>query len=188
MNIGGGFGIPYHPDEKELEIEKVSNLILEVLDNKLNYKPKLFMELGRWITGPIGFLISKVVAKKEIYKDYLILDASMSDLMRPGMYQTYHHIDIIKEDSEISDNTKIVDVVGSLCENNDKFAIDRELPNTNIDDYVVIYDTGAHGRAMGFNYNGKLRPPEILLQDNGEFKLIQAGETFENYIQNMVFD
>ena len=187
MNIGGGFGIPYHPDEKELDIEKVSSLILEVFNKKLNYKPKLFMELGRWITGPIGFLVSKVVAKKEIYKDYVILDASMSDLMRPGMYQTYHHIDIMKEGSEINGNTKTVDVVGSLCENNDKFAIDRELPNINIDDYLIIHDVGAHGRAMGFNYNGKLRPPEILLQNNGGFKLIQARETFEDYIQNMVF-
>jgi len=189
INIGGGFGIPYRLDETELDIEHVSELILELYNKKLDYKPKLFMEHGRWLTGPSGFLISKVVAKKDTYKNYKIIDASMSDLMRPGLYRAYHYITILREGKMIDENTpkEIVDVVGSLCENNDKFAIDRELPKINIDDYLIIHDVGAHGRAMGFNYNGKLRSPEILLKKDGSLKLIQGRETFEDYTRNMIF-
>ena len=184
INIGGGFGLPYRPEEKELDIEKLSQEIDDVFKDKIDYRPKLYMEQGRWF-APSGFLIAKVVSKKEIYKNYLILDAGMADLMRPGMYGAYHHITPLVDKSKYE--KKMIDVVGSLCENNDKFGIDMNFPDLNIGDKVAIHDVGSHGRSMGFNYNGKLRPAEILLKSDGSYKLIRGRETFDDYICNMVF-
>lgn len=141
------------------------------------------MECGRYITGPHGYLVTKVRHLKETYKKYAGVDACMADLMRPGMYGAYHHITVLgKENSE---KTQTYDVVGSLCENNDKFAIDRDLPVLEEDDVLVIHDSGAHGHAMGFNYNGKLRPAEFLIKDR-EFKMIRRAETVEDYFRTLV--
>jgi diaminopimelate decarboxylase len=138
------------------------------------------MELGRYITGPFGYLITTAIHQKAIYKNYIGLDASMADLMRPGMYGAYHHLTVLGKENAKQDHT--YDVTGSLCENNDKFAIDRRLPKIKIGDIVVIHDTGAHGHAMGFNYNGKLRPAEILLKKDGSFEQIRRRQTFADYI------
>ncbi len=185
MNIGGGFGIPYRPEEDELDIEMVAGGIEKVFAEIFeDSAPKLFMENGRWITGPAGWLVAEAISRKEIYKNYVALDACMADLMRPGMYNAYHHISVPgKEDLQ----EELVDVTGSLCENNDKFCIDRKLPKIEAGDLVVIHDAGAHGRAMGFNYNGKLRTQEILLKSDGSTELIRRKETFEDYISTLIF-
>lgn len=183
LNLGGGLGIPYRPEEKPLDLKDISEHVkdlYEVLIIKDNIKPfKLFTEFGRFITGPYGYLVSKVIHKKEIYKNYIGLDATMADLMRPAIYGAYHHITVMgKEEHEA---THKYDITGSLCENNDKFAIDRVLPSIDTGDIIVIHDTGAHGHAMGFNYNGKLRSPELVLNENGSVKLIRRRETFDDY-------
>ncbi len=144
------------------------------------------MENGRLITGPNGFLVSTVIHKKEIYRNYIGLDASMSGLMRPGMYGAYHHITVLgKEKMPL---TKTYDVTGPLCENNDKFAIQRKLPEIEVDDIIVIHDTGAHGHAMGFQYNGKLRSAELLLRPDGEIIQIRRAETVGDYFATLDFE
>ncbi|MCL6479810.1 MAG: diaminopimelate decarboxylase, partial [Peptococcaceae bacterium] len=146
---------------------------------------KLPMESGRMITGPYGYLVATVLHKKEIYKNYVGLDACMANLMRPGMYGAYHHITVMgKEDWPPG---YIYDVTGSLCENNDKFAINRKLPLVDIGDILVIHDTGAHGHAMGFNYNGKLRSAELLLKPDGSVQMIRRAETIEDYFATLDF-
>ena len=153
------------------------------------------MECGRYITGPHGYLISRVRHVKSSYKKYVGLDATMADLMRPGMYGAYHHVTVLGKENAAQNET--YDVVGSLCENNDKFAIDRKLPLIEPDDLVVIHDTGAHAHAMGFNYNGKLRSAEFLLrpsiasgegglQAKGSFKMIRRAETTDDYLATLV--
>jgi len=187
MNIGGGFGIPYEPGQSELDLEKISDGISGVLIEKfgsVESAPKLFTECGRWFTGPAGWLVSRVNSKKEIYKKYIVLDSCMADLMRPALYGAYHRISVPARENG---DREIVDVVGSLCENNDKFAIDREIPKTEIGDLVVIHDAGAHGRAMGFNYNGKLRTQEILLRANGIPELIRRKEAVDDYFSTLIF-
>lgn len=189
IDIGGGFGVNYKPEESPLDIEKISisiEKIFSTLDEKNISYPKLFMEHGRWIMAPTGVLVTKVNSHKNIYRKYVGVDACMADLMRPGMYGSYHHITVPAREG---DEREVVDVVGSLCENNDKFAIQREIPVTQRGDLVVIHDAGGHGRSMGFNYNAKLRSQEILLQENGEAQLIRRKETYEDYfatIENFI--
>ena len=189
-NLGGGIGIPYKPDQVEVDLEKMSQSIKDCYDkyitgNGLN-PIKIYFESGRAITGPFGCLVSKVLHIKNTYKKYAGLDASMANLMRPALYGSYHHISVPgKEDSA----TKIMyDVTGSLCENNDKFAINRVLPKLAPGDIVVIHDTGAHGHSMGFNYNGKLRSAELLLRENGEVVQIRRAETLEDYFATLDFN
>jgi diaminopimelate decarboxylase len=175
------FGTPFHVyDEKGIK---------EVLNNfktLKNFMPKLFMESGRYMTGPHGVLVTKVINHKDIYRKYVGVDASMSSLMRPGMYETYHHIHIHGKDMSMP--TEKIDVTGSLCENIDKFAIQRELPVTNKGDILIIHDTGAHGHAMGFNYNGSLRPKELLLREDNSIELIRREETIEDYFATLEFE
>ncbi len=189
VNFGGGIGIPYRPDQDPVDLGYLSRGIKEAYEKKivLNglHPLKLYMECGRMITGPYGYLVATVLHKKEIYKNYVGLDACMANLMRPGMYGAYHHITVVgKEEWPLG---YIYDVVGSLCENNDKFAINRKLPMVDIGDILVIHDTGAHGHAMGFNYNGKLRSAELLLRPDGSVEMIRRAETIEDYFATLDF-
>ncbi len=190
VNISGGIGIPYKPGQKKVDLALVGDGIREkyerkILNNGL-HPMAIFMECGRVITGPYGYLVSRVLHKKEIYKTHIGLDASMANLMRPGMYGAYHHITVAgKEDRE---NDHVYDVTGSLCEPIDRFAIDRPLPEIEIGDLVVIHDTGAHGHSMGFNYNGKLRSSELLLREDGEVVEIRRPETVEDYFATLNFE
>lgn len=188
INLGGGFGIPYLPDQAVLDIKKVTDGIKTLYTTMLNpqLSPKLFLECGRYVTGPHGYLVSTVLHLKHTYRDYVGLDASMTNLMRPAMYGAYHHITVL--DKETAPLTHVYDVTGLLCENNDKFAIQRMLPKIEADDIVVIHDTGAHGHSMGFNYNGTLRSAELLLPTSGQPKLIRRAETLDDYFSTLVFD
>lgn len=183
INMGGGLGIPYHPDDEPLNLEKMALKIVEslkVFEKRHGYRPSLFMESGRYVMGPHGVLVTNVINKMTKYHEYLGVDASMSALMRPALYGAYHHITIPEKEGG---ETQEVRVVGSLCENNDHFVRDgRRLPVAEIGDTMVIHDTGAHGYAMGFNYNGRLRPKELLLRRDGSVELIRRAETFEDYI------
>jgi diaminopimelate decarboxylase len=188
-NLGGGVGIPYRPGEKQVDLEYVSAGIKKLYEQKIAGKElaplKIFFELGRAITGPYGYLVTRVLHLKDTYKLFAGLDASMANLMRPGMYGAYHHITVAgKEDAP---HQVKYDVTGSLCENNDKFAIDRMLPQLEPGDIVVIHDAGAHGHAMGFNYNGKLKSAELLLRTNGEVIQIRRAETLEDYFATVDF-
>lgn len=188
INMGGGVGIPYKPEDEAVSYEKVALGVQKAYDEFLKQginKPKLFMECGRVITGPYGYLVTRVIHLKNIYKDYVGVDASMANLMRPGMYGAYHHITVLGKEDSTKDHK--YDVTGSLCENNDKFAIDRELPKIDVGDIIVIHDTGAHGHAMGFNYNGKLRSAEILLRENGKAVEIRRAETVDDYLNTLSF-
>ena len=189
VNLGGGVGIPYRPEEKPVDLQSVSAGVQEMYQSMIEpagLAPlKVVMENGRMITGPHGYLVTRCIHHKSIYRDYVGVDACMANLMRPGMYGAYHHISVMgKEDAE-ADTT--VDVVGSLCENNDKFAIQRELPSVERDDLLVIHDSGAHGHSMGFQYNGKLRSAEILLKSDGSTRLIRRAETYDDYFATLDF-
>jgi diaminopimelate decarboxylase len=190
VNFGGGIGIPYRPEEKRVDLNLISREIKRAYEEKIEgaglAPVRITMELGRAITGPFGYLVSTVLHKKEIYKNYVGLDACMANLMRPGMYGAYHHITVLGKENWPHDH--IYDVTGSLCENNDKFAIDRKLPEIMPGDIVVIHDTGAHGHAMGFNYNGKLRSAELLLKPNGDVQLIRRAETLDDYFSTLDFN
>jgi diaminopimelate decarboxylase len=189
INIGGGLGIPYKPESEPLDLTamgKEINALFKQFRAANGYEPALYMESGRFMTGPHGVLVTTAINRKQIYRTYVGVDASMSSLMRPGMYGAYHHIDVVGKD--LKNGTEIVDVVGSLCENNDKFAIQRELPKIDDGDLVVIQDTGAHGIAMGFNYNGNLRPKELLLTADGRVELIRRAERVEDYFATLSFD
>jgi diaminopimelate decarboxylase len=187
VNIGGGIGIPYRPEQEAVDLPMVSKGIRESYDRKIKgsalHPLKLFMECGRVMTGPYGFLVARVLHLKNTYKNYVGLDASMADLMRPALYGAYHHITVLGKEHEPYDRK--YDLTGSLCENNDKFAIDRMLPRIDINDIVVIHDTGAHGHAMGFNYNGKLRSAELLLRENGKVMQIRRAETPDDYFATL---
>lgn len=189
VNFGGGIGIPYRPEQEVVDLEYIGRGIRKAYEEKIVanglHPLKLAMECGRMITGPYGYLVAMVLHKKEIYKNYVGLDACMANLMRPGMYGAYHHITVVGKEDWPLDHT--YDVTGSLCENNDKFAIDRPLPRIDIGDIVVIHDTGAHGHAMGFNYNGKLRSAELLLKPDGSVELIRRAETLEDLFQTLDF-
>lgn len=190
INIGGGLGIPYRPDDSPLDLDALSReaqTLFEQFEAVNGYQPRLCMESGRYMTGPHGVLVTQAINRKETYRTYIGVDASMSALMRPGMYGAYHHIDVVKRNTQGGMDTDAVDVVGALCENNDKFAIERKLPRVEAGDLLVIHDTGAHGHAMGFNYNGRLRPKELLLCADGTVKLIRRAETVEDYFATLNF-
>jgi diaminopimelate decarboxylase len=186
INIGGGLGIPYRPEDMPLDIQMLANGIASLWDNDVFAGTKLYMEAGRYITGPHGVLVTRAINHKDSYRQYIGVDATMSALMRPGVYGAYHHVEVL--DKAIDDNLQVVDVVGSLCENNDKFAVQRPLPPIVDGDLLIIHDTGAHGHAMGFNYNGRLRPQELLLCDDGTVELIRRAETVEDYFATLNFD
>ena len=185
IDIGGGFGIPYRPEDKEMDISRLGNEIKEKYDMYFSdFKPKIFTENGRYITGSHGYLVTRVLHIKESYKTYVGVDANMANLMRPGLYgpeKGYHHITVLGKKG----NYKKYDVVGSMCENNDKFAVDRELPEIEKGDILIIHDVGAHGHSMGFNYNGKLRSAEFIYDGNG-FKMIRRKETLEDYFSTIL--
>ncbi len=185
INIGGGIGIPYKTDIPTFDVEKLSNLLRCSINREIEIygipEPRLCMENGRFITGPYGWLISKCHVIKNTYQKYYGLDACMSNLMRPGMYGAYHHITILGKEEEEKEEIEKANVVGTLCENNDWFAKDRNLPKGKIGDIFVIYDTGAHSHSMGFQYNAKLRCPEILIVGD-TFKCIRRRETIDDYL------
>jgi len=196
VNLGGGVGIPYQPDQEAISWEALAAGLKKHYD-EIAVKGGLgemaiHTEYGRPITGPYGWLVARAIHKKEIYRDYIALDACMADLMRPALYGSYHHITVMGKENAPRD--KVYDVVGSLCENNDKFAIQRELPAITVaaengyGDLVVIHDAGAHGRAMGFNYNGKLRCGELLLRPDGSVKQIRRPETVDDYFATLDLD
>ena len=186
INLSGGVGVPYHPEEKANDIlaigQGVRQAYEEILEPVGLGKVKIFTELGRFMLAPHGLLVTKVLHKKQTYRTYIGLDASAVNLLRPAMYGAYHHITNMDHPDG---QTEIVDVVGSLCENNDKFAIQRELPITNIGDTLVIHDTGAHGFSMGYQYNGKLRSAELLLEEDGGVRLIRRAEIPEDYFATL---
>lgn len=188
-NLGGGIGIPYKPEQQPVDLNKVGEGVKEAYDDMILGKGlsplNIFMENGRMITGPAGFLVAKVRHIKSIYRDYIGLDACMANLMRPAIYGAYHHLTVLGKENLPHDY--LYDVTGSLCENNDKFAIQRALPKIEIGDIIVIHDTGAHGWAMGFNYNGKLRSKELLLRKDGSIEMIRRAETEKDYFSTLSF-
>ena len=190
INLGGGIGIPYHPDDEAVDIERIGAGVQAAYERHIvasgMQPPRVMLECGRVITGPAGMLVTRVRHAKTTYRNYVGVDASMADLMRPGMYGAYHHITVLDKPTAADDD--YYDVVGSLCENNDKFAVQRQLPAVAEGDLVVIHDTGAHGRAMGFNYNGKLRCGEVLHTQTGAFELIRRAETYDDYFATLMFD
>jgi diaminopimelate decarboxylase len=187
VNLGGGIGIPYKPGQRAVNIGVVSRGIEKAYDEMIRpaglHPLRIFMENGRMITGPYGWLVSTVLHLKDTYKKYVGLDACMANLMRPALYGAYHHITVLGKETAPRDRR--YDVTGSLCENNDKFAIDRMLPEVVPGDIVVIHDAGAHGYAMGFNYNGKLRSAELLLREDGSVERIRRAETIEDYFATL---
>lgn len=189
INLGGGVGIPYKPEQEEVNLEELSKRIKAQYEEKIignNLDPlRIIMECGRMITGPYGYLVTRVIHEKHIYKEFIGVDACMANLMRPGMYGAYHHETVLGKENAPLDYT--YDVVGSLCENNDKFAINRKLPEIEVGDIIVIHDTGAHGYSMGFNYNGKLRSAELLLKPDGTVKMIRRAETIDDYFSTLDF-
>tara|TARA_Y100000310_G_scaffold292143_1_gene320672 strand:- start:109 stop:1365 length:1257 start_codon:yes stop_codon:yes gene_type:complete len=190
INMGGGFGIPYTSEQTAINYEELAKGIYEAYKEKIVKKGlgeiNIFMECGRVITGPHGYLITKVLHLKNTYKRYVGCDASMANLMRPALYGAYHKITVLgKEDNK---KNHCYDVTGSLCENMDKFAIDRMLPEIEVEDILVIHDTGAHGHSMGFNYNGKLRSSELLLREDGSVLEIRRAETVDDYFKTVDFN
>ncbi len=188
MNMGGGLGIPYRPEDRPLDVGALATEVAGLFrrfQSTHGYAPRLSMESGRFMTGPHGALVVTAINRKQIYRTYIGVDACMAALMRPGMYGAYHHISVPGKLGRPSVGP--VDVVGSLCENNDKFAIQRDLPEIEDGDLLVIHDTGAHGHAMGFNYNGKLRPKELLLCSDGTVELIRRAETLEDHFATLSF-
>jgi diaminopimelate decarboxylase len=189
VNLGGGIGIPYRPEQKAIDLEALGQGVKALYDEHIRpaglHPLRVYMENGRCITGPYGFLVTRAIHEKHTYKEYIGVDACMANLMRPGMYGAYHHITVLGK--EHAPANTMVDVVGSLCENNDKFAIDRMLPKVEIGDILVIHDSGAHGHSMGFQYNGKLRCAELLLREDGKVQQIRRAETVDDYFATLDF-
>ncbi len=187
INLSGGVGIPYIPDKEPNNIfvigEGVHKAFDEILVPAGLGNIKIFTELGRFMLAPNGCLVTRVIHEKHIHKEYIGVDACAANLMRPAIYGAYHHITVMGKENEPCDH--IYDVTGSLCENSDKFAIDRKLPKIDIGDLLVIHDTGAHGFSMGYNYNGRLRSSEILLKEDGTTKMIRRAETPEDYFRTL---
>lgn len=183
INLSGGVGIPYKPDGEPNDILKIGEGVHKVYDEVLTANGmgdvSIYTEMGRFMMGPYGALITKATHEKHTYKEYIGVDACACNLMRPAMYGAYHHITVLGKENEPCDHK--YDITGSLCENNDKFAIDRMLPKIDNGDYLFIHDAGAHGFSMGYNYNGKLRSAEVLLQSDGNFKMIRRAETPKDY-------
>ncbi len=189
VNLGGGIGIPYRPEEQPVDLEQVAAGIRGKYEDILlaaGHPPlKIYLECGRMVTGPYGWLVTRVRHRKRTYKNFLGVDATMANLMRPALYGAYHHITVLGKENEPA--TATWDVTGSLCENNDKFAIDRPLPAVEPGDLLVIHDTGAHGHAMGFNYNGKLRSAELLRRRDGTVVEIRRAETIADHFATLDF-
>lgn len=189
INLSGGVGIPYEPHEEPCDImvigERVKKVYEEVLVPAGMGDVAIYTEMGRFMLAPYGALISEAIHEKHIYKEYIGLDACAANLMRPAMYGSYHHITVLGKENAVCDHK--YDITGGLCENNDKFAIDRMMPEIEIGDILYIHDTGAHGFAMGYNYNGKLRSAELLLQEDGSVKLIRRAETPKDYFATFDF-
>lgn len=185
INLSGGVGIPYKPDAEPNDIIAIGEGVHKVYDEVLTANGMgdvaIYTEMGRFMLGPYGGLVTKATHGKHTYKEYIGVDACACNLMRPAMYGAYHHITVLGKENEPCDHK--YDVTGSLCENNDKFAIDRMLPKIDMGDYLFIHDTGAHGFSMGYNYNGKLRSAEILLKEDGSFELIRRAETPQDYFR-----
>lgn len=183
INLSGGIGIPYQPDQEPNDIAVIGQKVKEVYEEVLvpagMGEVAIYTELGRFMMGPYGMLITKAIHEKHTHKEYIGCDACAVNLMRPAMYGAYHHITVLGKENEPCDHT--YDVTGSLCENNDKFAIDRKLPKIDMGDYLAIHDTGAHGFAMGYNYNGKLKSAEVLLKEDGSYAMIRRAETPADY-------
>ena len=190
INLGGGIGIPYRPEQERVSFDAIAAGVKKAYEDTIVkaglHPPNVYFECGRVITGPYGYLVTEVRHLKHIYKDYVGTDACMANLMRPGVYGAYHHITVLGKENEPSNHK--YDVTGSLCENNDKFAVDRMLPKTERGDLLVIHDTGAHGYAMGFNYNGKLRSAELLLRNDGSVLKIRNAETVDDYFATLDFN
>ena len=188
VNLSGGVGIPYQPEQTMPDIGKIGRSIEESFDVMTSARlgdVALSTELGRFMTGPHGCLVATAIHKKHIYKEYIGLDACAVNLMRPAIYDAYHHITVSGREDALCDH--MYDVVGSLCENNDKFAVDRALPEIHDGDLIIIHDTGAHGYSMGYNYNGKLKSAEILLHPDGTFDMIRRAETVRDYFATFDF-
>ena len=187
INLSGGVGIPYKPDQEPNDIRVIGEGVRKVYEEVLvpagMGDVALYTEMGRFMTGPYGCLVTKAIHEKHTYKEYIGVDACAVNLMRPAMYGAYHHITVLGKENEPCDHK--YDITGSLCENNDKFAIDRMLPKIDMGDYLVIHDTGAHGYAMGYNYNGKLKSAEILLKEDGGFEMIRRAETPRDYFATL---
>ena len=183
INLSGGIGIPYRPDQEPNDIRAIGEGVRKVYEEVLvpagMGDVAIYTELGRFMMGPYGHLVVKAIHEKHTHKEYIGVDACAVNLMRPAMYGAYHHITVLGKESAPCDHQ--YDITGSLCENNDKFAVDRMLPKIEIGDYLVIHDTGAHGFAMGYNYNGKLKSAELLLQEDGTVRLIRRAETPKDY-------
>ena len=189
INLSGGIGIPYRPDQEPNDIYAIGEGVRQVYEEVLVPaglgKVALFTELGRYMLGPYGCLVTTAIHEKHTHKEYIGVDACAVNLMRPAMYGAYHHITVMGKENAPCDHK--YDVTGSLCENNDKFAIDRMLPEVSIGDLMVIHDTGAHGFSMGYNYNGKLRSAELLLKEDGSVQLIRRAETPKDYFATFDF-
>ena len=187
INLSGGIGIPYRPDQPPVDIQAVGEAVRKVYEALCPEKDvALKSELGRWMTGPCGWLVTRAVHEKKTHRDYIGVDACAADLMRPAMYGAYHHITVCGKRDQPEDH--LYDVTGCLCENNDKFAVERKLPEVQIGDLLVIHDTGAHGHAMGYNYNGRLRSAEILHTADGGFRMIRRAETAKDYFATLDID
>ncbi len=193
INLSGGVGIPYRPDEAACDIRAIGEGVRRAYEDILvpagMGDVAIFTEMGRFMMGPFGCLVTRAIHEKRIYKDYIGVDANACDLIRPAMYDAYHHITVMGQtggpDKSAAEATCIYDVVGNLCENNDKFAHDRALPKIEMGDLLVIHDTGAHGHAMGYNYNGRLRHAEVLLHSDGTCELIRRAETPADYFSTL---
>ncbi len=184
INLSGGIGIPYRPDQPEVDIDRVGEEVRKVYEAEC---PEggvgIKTELGRWMTGPVGWLVTRAVHEKKTHRDYIGVDACAVNLMRPAMYGAYHHITVCGKRDAPEDH--VYDVTGCLCENNDKFAIERKLPEIRIGDLLLIHDAGAHGHSMGYNYNGRLRGAEILRTEDGSFRRIRRAETAADYFATL---
>jgi len=189
INLSGGVGIPYRPEQKPADIAKIGEGVRRAYEEILVPAGlgdvAIFTELGRFILGPYGCLVTTAIHEKHIYKEYIGVDACAANLLRPAMYGAYHHITVMGKENAPCDHK--YDIVGSLCENNDKFAIDRMLPEIDMGDLLVIHDAGAHGHAMGYNYNGRLRSAEVLLRKDGSAELIRRAETPADYFATLDF-
>nr|WP_319488781.1 diaminopimelate decarboxylase [uncultured Caproiciproducens sp.] len=189
INLSGGVGIPYRPEEKPADIAKIGEGVRKAYEEILVPAGlgdvAIYTELGRFILGPYGCLVTTAIHEKHIYKEYIGVDACAANLLRPAMYGAYHHISVMGKEDDDCDHK--YDIVGSLCENNDKFAIDRMFPKIDKGDLLVIHDAGAHGHAMGYNYNGRLRSAEVLLREDGSAELIRRAETPEDYFATLDF-
>ncbi len=189
VNLSGGIGVAYRPEEKEPDViaigEGVRKAYEEVIVANGLAPLRVATELGRWLSGPCGWLVTTAIHEKHTHREYIGVDSCSVDLMRPAMYGAYHHITVVGKEDAPKDH--VYDVVGSLCENNDKFAVQRALPKIDVGDLLVLHDTGAHGHSMGYNYNGKLRSAEVLLSPDGSFRLIRRRQTPADYFATLDF-